>query len=53
MDKAEFVFSVWSLRGMNKDESKAKVGINYGQSFFKVSPKPTVYIIKHACHYNA
>ncbi len=39
MDMAEFIDRVCSLRDMNKDESKVKVGINYGKSFLKVSPK--------------
>ncbi len=39
---AEFIDRVCSLRGMNKEESKVKVGINYGKSFLKVSPKTIV-----------
>ncbi len=39
---AEFIERVCSLGGMNKDESKVKVGIDYGKSFLKASPKTTV-----------
>ncbi len=39
---AEFIDRVWSLRGMNKEDSKVKVGINYGKSFLKLSPKTMV-----------
>ncbi len=42
MDTAEFIDRGCSLRDMNKDESKVKVGIDYGKSFLKVSPKTTV-----------
>ncbi len=42
LDTAEFIDRVFSLRGMNKKESKVKVGINYGKSFLKVSPKTMV-----------
>ncbi len=42
LDMAEFIERVCSLRVMNKEESKVKVGINYGKSFFKVSPKKMV-----------
>ncbi len=42
LDTAEFLDRVCSLRGMNKEESKVKVGINYGKSFLKVSPKTMV-----------
>ncbi len=42
MDTAEFIDRVRSLRGMNKEESKIEVGINYGKSFLKVSPKTMV-----------
>ncbi len=36
LDTAEFIDKVRSLRGMNKEESKVKVGVNYGDSFLKV-----------------
>ncbi len=37
------VCRVWAKpTGMNKEESKVKVGINYGKSFLKVSPKKMV-----------
>ncbi len=39
---AELIDRVCSLRGMNKEESKVKVGINYGKSFLKVSSKTMV-----------
>ncbi len=42
MDTAEFIDRVCSLRGMNKEESKVKLGINYGKSFLEVSPKTMV-----------
>ncbi len=42
MGTAELIDRVCSLRGMNKEESKVKVGINYGKSFLKVSPKTMV-----------
>ncbi len=42
LDTAEFIDRACSLRGMNKEESKVKVGINYGKSFLKVSPKTMV-----------
>ncbi len=38
LDTAEFIDRVCSLRGMNKEESKVKVGVNYGESFLKVCP---------------
>ncbi len=31
-----------SRRGMNKEESKVKIAINYGKSFLRVSPKTMV-----------
>ncbi len=34
---AEFIDRVCSRRGMNKEESTVKVGINYGKSFLKKS----------------
>ncbi len=37
LDTAEFIEMGCSLRDMNKDESKVKVGIDYGKSFLKVS----------------
>ncbi len=37
-----FIDRVCSLRGMNKVESRVKVGINYGKSFLKVSPKTMI-----------
>ncbi len=43
LDTAEFIDRVFSLRGMNKKESKVKVGINYGKSFLKVSTRTMVY----------
>ncbi len=43
LDTAEFIDRACSLRDMNKEESKAKVGINYGKSFLKVSPKTMFY----------
>ncbi len=42
LDTTEFIDKVCSLRGMNKEESKAKVGINYGKPFLKVSSKTMV-----------
>ncbi len=42
METALFIDRVCSLRDMNKEESKVKVGINYGKSFLKVSPKTMV-----------
>ncbi len=42
LDAAEFIGRGNFLRDMNKDESKVKVGINYGKSFLKVSPKTMV-----------
>ncbi len=42
LDTAEFIDRVCSLRGMNKEESKVKVWLNYGKSFLKVSPKTMV-----------
>ncbi len=39
LDTAEFIGSDCSLQGMNKEESKVKVEINYGKSLLKVSPK--------------
>ncbi len=41
-DTAEFIDRVCSLRGINKEESKVKVGLNCGKSFLKVSPKTMV-----------
>ncbi len=37
-----FVHGQIHWRGMNKEGSKVKVGINYGKSFLKVSPKTMV-----------
>ncbi len=42
LDVAKFIERVCSLGGMNEDESKVKVGIDYGKSFLIVSPKMTV-----------
>ncbi len=42
LDTAKFIGRVCSLRGMNKEQSKAKVGIIYGKSFIKVSNKTMV-----------
>ncbi len=42
LDTVEFIEGVCSLRGMNKEESKVTVGINYGKSFLKLSPKTMV-----------
>ncbi len=39
LDTTEFIDSVCSLRSMNKEESKVKVGTNYGKLFLKVSSK--------------
>ncbi len=37
LDMANFIDRVCSLRGMNKAESKIKVGIDYGKLLLKVS----------------
>ncbi len=42
LDTAESIGRVCSLRGMSKEESKVKMGINYGNSFLKVPPKTMV-----------
>ncbi len=42
MDSVEFIGRVCYLRGMNKEGSKVKVGINYVKSFPKVSPETMV-----------
>ncbi len=42
LDTAEYIDGVCSLRGMNKEESKVKVGINYNKLFLKVSPKTMI-----------
>ncbi len=39
---ADFIDRVCSLRGMNKEESKVRVGVNYGESFLKVCPKTMI-----------
>ncbi len=41
MAKAKFIEGVCSLRGMNKDESKIKLGIDCDKSFLDVSLKAT------------
>ncbi len=38
LDTAEFIDRVCSLRGMNKEELKVKMGVNHGKSFLKVCP---------------
>ncbi len=38
LDTAEFIDRVCFLRGLNKEESKVKVGVSYGESFLKVCP---------------
>ncbi len=51
LDMAKFIDRICSLRGMNKEESKVKVGINYGKPFLKVSPKAMVdYYIEFNWH---
>ncbi len=51
LDTAEFIGRVCSLRGMNKEESKLKVGIIYSKSFLKVSPKTMVdYYVDFKLH---
>ncbi len=42
LDTSEFIDRVCSLRCMNKEELKGKVGINYGKPFLKASPKTMV-----------
>ncbi len=42
LDKAEFIDRGCSLLGMNKGESKVKMGINYGKSSLQMSPKTMV-----------
>ncbi len=42
MDAAEFIDKVCVLRRMNKEKLKVKVGISYGKSFLKVSPKTKI-----------
>ncbi len=42
LDTAEFIDRICYLRGMNKEESKVEVGVNYGKSFLKVSLKTMV-----------
>ncbi len=37
LDTADFIYRVCSPRGMNKRESKLKVGVDYAESFLKVS----------------
>ncbi len=37
LDTADCIDRVRPLRGINKDESKIKVGIDYGKSFLKVA----------------
>ncbi len=42
LDTAEFIDRVCSLRGMNTEESKVKVGVNYGESFSRCAPPMTM-----------
>ncbi len=44
LDLAEFMDRVSSLRDMNKDESKVKVGINYGK------PLLVVVVVAYTLH---
>ncbi len=42
LDTPSFIDRICSLRDMNKNESKVKVGIDYNKSLLKVPPKTTV-----------
>ncbi len=54
LDTAEFNDRVCSVRGMNKDESKVKVGINYGKSFLNLSAKTMVdYLTDFKLHHSS